>query len=355
MKKRVLLGMSGGVDSSASALVLLRSGYDVTGVTMLLHTGENSPGDQCGSSREAEDAAAVCRLLGIPHQVLDFSEEFSQRVKKDFISEYLAGRTPNPCIRCNRYLKFGKLLEYALANGFDFVATGHYALVEPLGDRWVLRCSPTAKDQSYVLYQLSQHQLAHTLMPLGRMEKPEARRLAQEAGLPVANKPDSQDICFIPDGDYNSFIARACGKEPEPGNFVDTEGHVLGTHRGITCYTIGQRKGLGLSFGQPMYVTKIDPLSNEVTLGPEGSQYASGLIAGDCNWIAFEQPDEPFRAQVKVRYKAKPADAWIFPMENHQMRIAFDEPQRSVTPGQAAVLYQGDLVVGGGTILTPCR
>ena len=353
MKKRVLVGMSGGVDSSAAALVLLRAGYEVSGVTMILHNnGEEDP-SLCGSSREAEDAAAVCRPMGISHQVLDFSSIFAEYVQKNFITEYTAGRTPNPCIRCNRYLKFGAMLEYALKNGFDYVATGHYALVEEENGRFLLRRAPTDKDQSYVLYQLSQHQLSHILTPLGRMEKPEIRRLAEEAGLPVAHKAESQDICFIPDGDYNGFLARETGREPKPGDFVDLQGHVLGRHRGITRYTIGQRKGLGLSFGQPMYVTKIDPALNQVTLGPEGSQYAPGLLASDVNWIAFDQPTEPFDAQVKVRYRAGAAPARVFPLEDGKVRVEFMEPQRSITPGQAAVFYLGDVVAGGGTILSP--
>lgn len=353
MKKRVLVGMSGGVDSSAAALVLLRAGYEVSGVTMLLHGCGEDSSSLCGSSKEAEDAAAVCRHLGIPHEVVDFSPVFAEVVQQNFILEYAAGRTPNPCIRCNRYLKFGAMLDYALEKGFDYVATGHYALVEEENGRFLLRRAPTDKDQSYVLYQLSQHQLAHTLTPLAHMEKPAIRRLAEEAGLPVAHKAESQDICFIPDGDYNGFLARATGKEPTPGDFVDAQGHVLGRHRGITRYTIGQRKGLGLSFGQPMYVTKIDPALNQVTLGPEGSQYAPGLLAGDVNWIAFDAPTEPFDAQVKVRYRAEAAPARVFPLEGGNVRVEFTEPQRSITPGQAAVFYLGDVVAGGGTILSP--
>lgn len=352
MSKRVLVGMSGGVDSSAAALVLLRAGYEVSGVTMLLHGNPRQEDSGCGSFREAEDAASVCRCLGIPHEVKDFSPVFAQKVQENFVSEYLSGRTPNPCIRCNRYLKFGAMLDYALENGFDYVATGHYALVEPAGERWVLRRAPTDKDQSYVLYQLSQHQLSHVLTPLGHMEKPEIRRLAEEAGLPVAHKAESQDICFIPDGDYNGFISRTVGKEPEPGDFVDAKGNVLGRHRGITRYTVGQRKGLGISFGQPMYVTKIDFASNRVVLGPEGSQYASGLVAGEVNWVALDSPKSPFRADVKVRYKASPAPATVFPLEDGRVRVEFEQPQRSVTPGQAAVFYQGDVVAGGGTIVS---
>lgn len=350
MNQRVLVGMSGGVDSSATALVLLRAGYQVSGVTMLLHREAGS----CGSGKEAEDAANVCRQLGIPHTILDFSREFSEHVTRYFVSEYLAGRTPNPCIMCNQHLKFGTLLEYAIQNGFDYVATGHYALIEKLGSRWGLKRSPAAKDQSYVLYRLSQEQLSRTLTPLGNLEKAQARKLAEEAGLGVAHKPDSQDICFIPDGDYNRYIARVTGKEPEPGDFVGLDGKILGKHQGITRYTIGQRKGLGISFGEPMYVTKIDPLSNQVTLGPEGSQYAKGLLAGDVNWVSIAPPSAPFSAQVKVRYQAPPSPALITPLTDGCVKIEFEHPQRSVTPGQAAVFYQGDLVAGGGTILCPC-
>lgn len=348
--------MSGGVDSSVAALLLQKQGYEVTGVTMKLRPDEymtDSLSGGCCSLDDIDDARRVCYKLGIEHLVLNFTELFSEKVIQYFVREYQAGRTPNPCIACNAHLKFDALLHKALLLDYDFVATGHYSVIlqDEATGRWLLRKAPCSKDQSYVLYGLTQHQLAHTLMPLGGMEKSEARHLAQENGLPVASKPDSQEICFVENKDYAGFIERFTGKAFPPGSFVDQEGTVLGTHQGIARYTIGQRKGLGMTFGKPMYVTRINAQDNTVTLGEEGSQYARVLTADRLNWIPFDELAKPLQVTAKVRYQARPAPAVVTPLEDGRVRVEFEEAQRSVTPGQAVVFYDGDLVVGGGTIL----
>ena len=354
-KKKVLLGMSGGVDSSVAALLLLKAGYDVTGMTMRLRPDaymQQSASGGCCSLDDIDDARRVCYQLGIEHLVLNFTEQFERDVIQYFAGQYAAGRTPNPCIACNRHLKFDAMLQKARLLGYDYIATGHYAVIEQnSAGRWLLKKAPASKDQSYVLYSLTQDQLAHTLMPLGAYTKPEARRMAEEAGLRVAHKPDSQEICFVEDNDYAGFLERYTGKKASEGDFVDAEGHVLGRHRGITHYTIGQRKGLGVSFGRPMYVTKIDAVLNRVTLGEEGSQYASSLLADDLNFIPFDTLDNPLQVHAKVRYQARPAEAVLTPVEHGRVRVDFAEAQRSITPGQAVVFYDGDLVVGGGTII----
>ena len=354
-KKKVLLGMSGGVDSSVAALLLLKAGYDVTGMTMRLRPDaymQQSASGGCCSLDDIDDARRVCYQLGIEHLVLNFTEQFERDVIQYFAGQYAAGRTPNPCIACNRHLKFDAMLQKARLLGYDYIATGHYAVIEQnSAGRWLLKKAPASKDQSYVLYSLTQDQLAHTLMPLGAYTKPEARRMAEEAGLRVAHKPDSQEICFVEDNDYAGFLERYTGKKASEGDFVDAEGHVLGRHRGITHYTIGQRKGLGVSFGRPMYVTKIDAVLNRVTLGEEGSQYASSLLADDLNFIPFDTVDKPLQVHANVRYQARPAEAVLTPVEHGRVRVDFAEAQRSITPGQAVVFYDGDLVVGGGTIV----
>ena len=355
MSKKVLLGMSGGVDSSVAALLLLKAGYDVTGMPMRLRPEaymQQSASGGCCSLDDIDDARRVCYQLGIDHLVLNFTEQFERDVIQYFAEQYAAGRTPNPCIACNRHLKFGAMLQKARLLGFDFIATGHYAVItQNDSGRWLLKRAPASKDQSYVLYSLTQDQLAHTLMPLGPYTKPEARQLAEEAGLRVAHKPDSQEICFVEDNDYASFLERYTGTKAPQGDFVDAPGRILGTHSGITHYTIGQRKGLGISFGKPMYVTKIDAVRNRITLGEEGSQYATSLLADDLNFIPFDTLDKPLQVQAKVRYQARPADAVLTPVDGGRVRVDFAEPQRSVTPGQAVVFYDGDLVVGGGVIL----
>lgn len=353
--KKVLLGMSGGVDSSAAALVLLRAGYAVTGVTLSLQ------GEKTRCSDAVRDAQRVARKLGMEHRVLDLTEEFDRHVVAPFAADYLSGRTPNPCVACNRHIKFGAMLRYALSEGFDAVATGHYAVVEREGaGRFQLYRAQTEKDQSYVLYSLTQRQLERVLFPLAAYGKDEVRALAAEAGLPVAQKPDSQEICFVENNDYVSFLKRYAGDLPPPGDFVDEAGVPLGRHKGLAYYTVGQRKGLGCSFGKPMYVVRLEPDGNRVVLGEEGRQYARGLLAGDVNWIAFDSLSGqglPLRCTAKIRYQAAPSPCWVEPCQAETggdgIRVAFDTPQRSVTPGQAVVFYDGGRVLGGGTIISP--
>ncbi len=354
MKKRVMLGMSGGVDSSVAALLLLKAGYDVTGVTMRLRPDEymqQSAAGGCCSLDDIDDARRVAYKLGIDHLVLNFQDTFEKDVIDYFARQYAEGLTPNPCIACNRYVKFDAMLRRAQALDFDYIATGHYAIIEQNdAGRWLLKKAPASKDQSYVLYSFTQEQLSHTLMPLGDYTKPQARAMAEEAGLPVAHKPDSQEICFVENNDYAGFIENYTGTKAPAGNFLDADGKVIGRHHGITHYTIGQRKGLGAAFGKPMYVTKIDTIHNTVSLGEEGSQYSRFLTAADLNFIPFDTLDSARRTQVKVRYQAHPADATLIPLEGGKVRVEFDTPQRAVTPGQAVVFYDGDLVLGGGTI-----
>lgn len=360
MDKTVMLGMSGGVDSSAAALILKNDGWDVTGVTLRLRRDEFSAEQRdggCCTLDDVEDARRVAYKLGIPHHVFNFTDIFSDKVVDYFVDEYLHGRTPNPCIACNRYIKFDAMLRRAQVLGISHIATGHYARVEydESHGRWFLKRSMSPKDQSYVLYNLTQEQLSRTLFPLEDRPKEETRALAEEAGLCVAKKSDSQEICFVDDNDYAGFIQRYTGMCMPEGNFVDLEGKPLGKHKGIIHYTIGQRKGLGVSFGQHMYVCGINADDNTIILGPEGSQMASVLIAEDLNFISIPALEKPMEVQAKPRYQAKPAKALITPYSENQVRVEFEAPQRSLTPGQAVVFYDGDIVVGGGTIAKVMR
>lgn len=354
MKKTVMLGMSGGVDSSVAALLLRDAGYDVTGVTLRLRPdfeAGQSPSGGCCSLDDIDDARRVCYHLGIDHFVFNFTDVFQKQVMDYFAREYHNGRTPNPCIACNRHVKFDAMLRRAQELGYDFIATGHYAKVRRREDgRWLLERTGCAKDQSYVLYSLTQKQLAHTLFPVAGYPKEQIRAIAEEHGLPVAHKPDSQEICFVPDNNYAAFLEAYTGKACPPGDFVGPDGAVLGRHKGIAHYTIGQRKGLGIAFGEPMYVTRIDPVLNQVSLGPDGSQYRRSLVACDLNWISVPALDAPMRVTAQVRYRAAPAPALLEPCADGSVNVTFDTPQRSVTPGQAVVFYDGGLVVGGGTI-----
>lgn len=352
MAKKVLVGMSGGVDSAACVLLLRQQGYEVSGVTLRLHHYKDRPGT-CGSADDIDEAARVAAQMGISHEVLDLCDIFRREVMSRFVSEYCAGRTPNPCLDCNRELKFGAMLDYALARGFDFVATGHYARVgfdDAAGRYTLLRGVDAHKDQSYVLYQMTQHQLAHLLLPIGELDKPSVRALAQAHGLHNAHKPDSQDICFVPDGDYVRFLQDYGGVELTPGDFVDGQGHVLGQHKGLPCYTTGQRKGLGVAAGKHVYVVKKNAADNSILLGDDGDLYTDRLTASRVNWIAGTTPEAPFRCTAKTRYSQTEAEATVTPLPGQRMALLFDWPQRAVTAGQAVVLYDGDVVLGGGVI-----
>ena len=350
--RHICVAMSGGVDSAGAALLLRREGYDVSGVTLRLHSYRDRPG-LCGSDAEIDTARAVAAHLEIPHSVLDLSEEFRRDVMDHFVSEYMHDRTPNPCVDCNRCIKFGALLDWALENGANALATGHYARVEydETAGRWLLlRGRDHRKDQSYFLYQLTQHQLSHLLLPVGTYEKPALRALAEEAGLVNAQKADSQDICFVPDGDYMAFLQNYGGLRPVPGDFVDATGKVLGRHKGLEGYTPGQRKGLGVSADRPLYVLRKDRASNTVILGDNEELFTRELIAERVNLISVPELTGPMAVTAKTRHSQREASATVEPLPDGRIRVVFDEPQRAVTAGQAVVLYDGETVVGGGTI-----
>ncbi len=357
-KKTVVVGMSGGVDSSVCAYLLKEQGYNVIGITMQLVGEDPLASDErpapCCGNEAFKDALRVAFHLGIPHHVIDFKNEFKENVIDYFIDEYLHGHTPNPCIACNRHLKWGSLLNKAKELGADYIATGHYARVIKLDNgRFAIRNSVTAeKDQTYALFNLTQEQLSHTLMPVGEHDKNQVREIAKEIGLNVASKPDSQEICFVMDNDYASYIERETNCPSVCGNFIDSEGNILGTHKGITHYTIGQRKGLGISLGRRIFVTNIDPDNNTVTLGENEDLFTHTLTAKNINFMGAESLEAGDEFTGKIRYNDKGTPCRVISCENDILKVEFENKVRAVTPGQALVLYKDGYVAAGGTIVS---
>ena len=355
-RPQAMIAMSGGVDSSVAAYLMQQAGYACMGATMRLYENEDAGlprGSTCCALDDVEDARRVAYTLGMPHYVFNYKDAFREQVMARFAAAYQRGATPNPCLDCNRYLKFGLLESRARALGCDVLATGHYARIEQLPDgRWTLKkAADPEKDQSYVLAWLTQEQLAHTRFPLGGLRKSEARAIAEARGFCNAHKHDSQDICFVPDGDYVGFMERYTGKYYPDGDFVDLDGRVVGRHHGAVRYTNGQRKGLGLALGAPVYVCGKDMEKNTVTVGPESALFTTTLVAEDFNWISIPALTGPMHIKAKARYRQTEQPATVHPLDNGLVQVVFDEPQRAITRGQAVVLYDGDVVVGGGTIL----
>ena len=347
MDKKILVAMSGGVDSAVAAYLLQKEDYECSGAIMRLFDKSGA-----GALSDAEDAKSICRKLGIDFHILDCRSEFKERVIDSFIAVYENGGTPNPCVICNRYLKFDLFLEKANELGIDRMATGHYARIEKSGDRYLLKKgADITKDQSYMLYSLSQNQLSRAVFPLGSMTKTEIRQIAEDNGFVNARKKDSQDICFVPDGDYASVIKEFTGKTYPKGNFVNLSGDVLGTHQGLINYTVGQRKGLGCAFGEKLYVKEKNIDSNEVILARNEELFSSSLNACDFNWIAFDKAPDTISANVKIRYSASEATAKIIATGKDTVHMEFTSPQRAIAKGQAVVVYDGEYVLGGGTII----
>ena len=352
---KVMVGMSGGVDSSVAAKLLLDEGYEVMGVTLKLFDGEDVDEGvrTCCSLSDVEDARSVAYKLGFEHLVFNFKDDFRQHVMNQFVDSYLSGETPNPCIECNKHIKFDKMLRRAEELGFDYIATGHYAerkFDEKTGKYYLVRPADRSKDQTYVLYGLTQYQLSKTLFPLGGYDKTQVRKIAEDAGLVNSRKPDSQDICFVPDGDYAKFIRENSDAVIVPGDYLNTDGEKIGTHKGVINYTVGQRKGLGISLGKPAYVVDKNAELNTVTLGDENELYKSEIRVSDVNWISMDSLEEPMRVTAKTRYSQNEKEAVIYPLDNNEVLVRFESTQRAPAKGQAAVFYLGDVVLGGGTI-----
>lgn len=353
--EKALIAMSGGVDSSVAAYLCVKQGYDCIGATMKLYENDDiiTKEKTCCSLSDIEDAHSVAIRLGFPYYVFNFKGEFEEKVIDNFIDNYLKGKTPNPCIECNRSLKFKKMMTRAKELNIDYVVTGHYVRREydENSGRYLLKKAvDSSKDQSYVLYSLTQEELKHTLFPLGEYTKSEIREIASEQGFLNADKSDSQDICFVPDGNYSAFIEKRLGEPCKKGNFVDKDGNILGTHQGIIRYTIGQRKGLGIALGKPVFVNDIRPETNEVVIGDEKDLYKKSLIADNINLISIDKIDKPIKLKAKIRYSKSEQLATVY-QKDDKLFVEFDEPQRAITKGQAVVLYDEDTVVGGGTII----
>ncbi|MDR2074255.1 MAG: tRNA 2-thiouridine(34) synthase MnmA [Oscillospiraceae bacterium] len=341
----VLVAMSGGVDSSCSVALLLQKGYDVVGATFKLFEPNAT------SLRHLGDAASVAKLLRVNHLVFDFIDDFKKKVMDYFVKEYLSGKTPNPCVVCNKNIKFGKALERAQELGFDFIATGHYARVEfdESSGRFLIKKSLKGKDQSYCLYTLNQKQISRVIFPLGGFEKSEVRSMAKDFGIGVHNKPDSQDICFI-SGNHYDFIKYYLGEEEKSGNFVDESGIVLGKHKGISRYTVGQRRGIGIALGERAYIKKINPIENTITLAIADPPRGNHLVASDLNFIPFEKLTDSIRVTARTRYNCKEVSATVLPISEHEVKVIFDENIEFIAPGQSVTFYDGDILVGGGVI-----
>lgn len=351
MKKKALIGLSGGVDSSVAAYLTQQAGCECIGATMRLFDG---PDSTCCSLDSVEDARSVAFRLGMRFHVFNFTDDFRHLVMDHFASSYEIGMTPNPCIECNRHLKFSRFLNRALTLGCDYVVTGHYARIrkdEQTGRYLLCKAMDQNKDQSYFLYCITQEQMSQVLFPLGELTKPQVRQIAEEQGFLNARKKDSQDICFVPDGDYPSFLKRHTGKDYPKGDYLDLAGNVVGQHRGAVGYTLGQRKGLGIAMGQPVYVCGKDMENNTVTVGPNEALFRTSVLADNWNWFPFPALDTPLRVRAKARSRMTEQPATVYPEGNGAARVVFDEPQRALTPGQAVVLYDGDTVIGGGTIM----
>ncbi|HVU27235.1 MAG TPA: tRNA 2-thiouridine(34) synthase MnmA [Verrucomicrobiae bacterium] len=352
-RQRVVCGMSGGVDSSATAALLLEQGYDVIGITLKLWPQDcvNRAEDKCCGPQAVTDARSVCDKLGVPYYLIDEAAEFQKHVIQYFADEYKAGRTPNPCVMCNQNLKFGRLIDRADQLGADFIATGHFARIEKNGSRHLLkRGRDLRKDQSYFLFSLRQDQLARAMFPLGEKTKSDTREVARHCRLKTADKEESMEICFVPDNNYGGFLQQANLVQKHRGEIVDTRGQILGHHDGIEFYTIGQRKGLGITTPKPVYVVELDVENNRVVVGDETMLDHDEFTATNCNWVPFDKLTESIQVTTKIRYNHPGTSATITPLENNSVRVKLNSPQRAITPGQAAVFYQDDLVVGGGWI-----